>query len=64
MITEEPQLSLHALDGSYNYQTMRLRGSVGKRVLCILIDSGSTHNFIDERMARKLGCNMEVVKEL
>ena len=59
-----PQLSLHALEGTYNYQTMRLRGSVGRKGLCILIDSGSTHNFIDERMASKLGCVMESIDEL
>ena len=51
-----PQLSIHAMEGTYSYQTMRLRGAAGKRMLCILIDSGSTHNFIDVRMATKLGC--------
>ena len=64
LMIKEPQLSLHALDGSYNYQTMRLMGSMGKKVLYILIDSESTHNFIDVRMARKLGCVMESINEL
>ena len=59
-----PLLSLHALEGTYNYQTKRLCGSVGRKVLCILIDSGSTHNFINESMANKLGCVMESIDEL
>ena len=59
-----PYLSIHALESTYNYQTMRVKGSVGTKVLCILIDSGSTHNFIDTRMAVKLGCIMETIKEL
>ena len=64
IVTGEPKLSIHALEGTFNYQTMRLRGSVGRKVLCILIDSGSTHNFINSRMARKLGCVMEYIHEL
>ena len=58
------QSSIHTLEDTYNYQTMKLRGSVGKRMLCILIDSGSKHNFIDVRMATKLGCVMELIVEL
>ena len=61
---ENPQLSIHALEGTYNYQTMRLKGSVGRKGICILIDSGSTHNFLDARMSVKLGCIMEVIPEL
>ena len=63
-LEDSPRLSIHALEGTYNYQIMRLRGSVGKRMLCILIDSGSKHNFIDVRMATKLGCVMELIFEL
>ena len=59
-----PQLSIHALDGTYNFQTIRLIGSVGKKILYILIDSGSTHNFIDIRTASRLGCIMDSVNEL
>ena len=59
-----PYLSLHALDGSFNFQTIRLRGSIGKKKLCILIDTGSTHNFISSAMAIKLGCILEIIPEL
>ena len=33
-------------------------------MLCILIDTGSTHNFLNCNMAIKLGCIMESVSEL
>ena len=63
-LEDSPQLSLHALEGTYNFQTMRVRGSVGRKSLCILIDSGSTHNFIDVRVTTKLGCVLEPIEEL
>ena len=58
-IEDNPQLSLHALEGTYNFQTMRLKGTVGRKRICILIDSGSTHNFLDAKMVGRLGCIME-----
>ena len=64
IVTGEPKLSIHVLEGTFNYQTMMLKGLVGRRVLCILIDFGSTHNFINARIARKLGCVMEYIHEL
>lgn len=39
--------SLNALSGLNAYQTMRVKGIVGKHVIHILIYSGSTHNFLD-----------------
>jgi len=33
---------------------MRVKGTYDKRVIFILIDSGSTHNFIYSRVAAKL----------
>ena len=35
-----------------------------KKSLCILIDSGSTHNFINANIVGKLGCVMEYINEL
>ena len=57
-------MSLHAVEGTFNFQTMRLKNDVGKRSLCILIDSGSTHNFIDTRVTAKVGCVLEPIVEL
>lgn len=48
------QISIHALIGSPSYSTMRVKGTMGTRQLHILIDSGSTDNFIDTRLAQKL----------
>ena len=59
-----PQVSLHALEGTFNFQTMRLKGVVGKRSLCILIDSRSTHNFIDTRVTAMVGCVLESIAKL
>lgn len=42
-----------------NYRTMKVRGIHGKRPLYILIDSGSTHNFMDPVLAEKLGCKIQ-----
>lgn len=52
---EEPQLSLHATTGVFSYNTMRVRGAVRTNYLSILIDSGSSHNFLDGATAKKLG---------
>lgn len=50
------QISLNALTGVYNYQTMRVKGLVGRQNVHVLVDCGSTHNFIDVQTAKKLGC--------
>ncbi len=50
------EISLHALSGVSTPQTMRVVGSIDGRKLHILIDSGSTHNFVNARFVVKLGC--------
>ena len=35
---------------------MRVTVHVKKKALHILIDSGSTHNFLDVEVAKKIGC--------
>ncbi|GKB30396.1 putative mitochondrial protein [Tanacetum coccineum] len=57
-VTDSPQITLNALSGLNSYQTMRVRGRVGKQVVHILIDCGSTHNFLDVHIAKKLGCRL------
>ena len=51
-----PKILLHALLEVSTPQTMRVVGSIDGRKLHILIDSGSTHNFVNARFAAKLGC--------
>ncbi|PKI69639.1 hypothetical protein CRG98_009994, partial [Punica granatum] len=57
-----PLISLHALLGTRSFQTMRVVGTTGKRLLLhIKVDSGSTHNFLNVETGRKLSCQMELV---
>nr|GEY20097.1 hypothetical protein [Tanacetum cinerariifolium] len=56
IFAEGPQISLHTLNGIQSYQTLRVIGMVGKTQIHILIDTGSTHNFIDTKVAKKVGC--------
>ncbi|XP_056692219.1 uncharacterized protein [Spinacia oleracea] len=57
----EPQISVSALAGSQGFSTMRVRGLVKGKSLQILVDSGSTHNFVDLEFAKKLGCKLDKI---
>lgn len=52
-------ISVNAISGETTYTTMRVRGLHGKKNVYMLVDSGSTHNFIDKRIANLLGCKLE-----
>ncbi|KAG8495472.1 hypothetical protein CXB51_013116 [Gossypium anomalum] len=52
--SKSPVISLHALTGLQGHNTMRVAARVGSTRAIILIDSGSTHNFIDARLVSKL----------
>ncbi|KHN07600.1 Retrovirus-related Pol polyprotein from transposon opus, partial [Glycine soja] len=49
-----PHVSLHALSGLPSSETFRLVGIINHSPLTILIDSGSTHNFLQPRLAQFL----------
>jgi hypothetical protein len=53
------QISLHALMGHSIPQTLRVMGQIRNSPVAILIDSGSTHNFLQDRVARQLGLHTE-----
>ncbi|GJU20045.1 hypothetical protein Tco_1153387 [Tanacetum coccineum] len=57
-IEEMPQISLNAMNGVQNYRAMRVNRTVGKNIIHILVDCGSTHNFVDIAVAKKLGCHI------
>ncbi|KAK8918580.1 hypothetical protein KSP39_PZI021790 [Platanthera zijinensis] len=53
-----PQVSFHALTGLTHFHTMRVIASYQGKPISILIDSGSTHNFIDVNAASRLQCKL------
>ncbi|GKC98317.1 retrovirus-related pol polyprotein from transposon TNT 1-94, partial [Tanacetum coccineum] len=42
-----PQISLNAISGTPTFNTMRMKALVAKQLLHLLMDTGSTHNFLD-----------------
>lgn len=52
---KEPKTSINALTGVADFSTMRITGYHNKRPIHVLIDSGSTHNFLDINVAKKFG---------
>ncbi|KAF3538415.1 hypothetical protein F2Q69_00024854 [Brassica cretica] len=61
---EAPVLSINAINGSTSYNCMRLVGHYGQHKLHILVDPGSTHNFLDVNIASQLGCQLESTKPM
>ena len=57
----DPCISVNALSGSTSFSTMRVKGLVLDKSLHILIDSGSTHNFLDTQAAKNMNCVIENV---
>lgn len=51
---DEMQITLHALSGRNANNTIRVQGTVNHKPLSILIDSGSTGNFLDTQAAKRL----------
>ena len=61
---DEPLMSVHAIAGATPHQTMRIRGNIKKKAIIILIDLGSTHNFLDVTVAKHTGCIIQQDKPL
>jgi hypothetical protein len=53
--SQQAQLSLHALAGSQATDTFCVMGQIKQRLVHILVDGGSTHNFIQASVAADLG---------
>ncbi|XP_061343150.1 uncharacterized protein LOC133289269 [Gastrolobium bilobum] len=53
--SDSAQISFHAFLGHSVPQTLWVQGRIGKVQLSILIDSGSTHNFVQPRIVKFLG---------
>lgn len=50
---ELAQISVNALNGDGNFQSLRVTGHSGKIELQILMDTDSSHNFIDTILEKK-----------
>jgi hypothetical protein len=55
------EISLHALFGKANPTTMKLQGFLAGTEILILVDSGSTHNFISDNLVRELNLTSQFV---
>lgn len=49
-------ISLHALNGSLGFRTLRVTYYHYKKPLHILVNTGSSNNFIDPEVVKGLGC--------
>ncbi|PHT90349.1 hypothetical protein T459_05462 [Capsicum annuum] len=61
-LVEHMEISMHALNGSLGFRTLKVTGYHSKMKLHILIDTGSSHNFIDPDLVSKLGCEVKPIK--
>ncbi|KAG8391712.1 hypothetical protein BUALT_Bualt01G0215700 [Buddleja alternifolia] len=59
VLLDDMTMLLNALSGNTNMNALRIRGTVNNKEVQILIDSGSTHCFLDEDTALQLGCTLE-----
>ncbi len=50
---------VHALAGYSNPQTMKIRGTLKHQLVTVLIDTGSTNNFIDRKVIARLAYHIE-----
>ena len=55
-------VSLHVVWGTDECQTMKLLGRIKRQSAVILVDSGSTHNFIDQMIVKRLRCPTQSIK--
>eukprot|EP00253_Pinus_taeda_P033815 PITA_33815 len=55
-VPDEPVISLHDLAGISSPQTLKIRGFIKHRLVVVLIDSGSTHNFIHQKVVEAAHC--------
>ncbi|KAL6340300.1 hypothetical protein AAG906_040737 [Vitis piasezkii] len=50
-----PEISFHAIAGTKHPQTIRVLGKLKNKNVTVLINGGSTHNFIDQAIVSKFG---------
>ena len=55
------EISFHAILGKASGTTMKLQGTILNRKVLILVDSGSTHNFISEQVVEELNLSTQSI---
>lgn len=58
------QISFNAMSGHLAPETLRVTGQVGGQEVVILIDGGSTHNFVQSKVVRYLNLTAQPTKQL
>ncbi|KAL5763876.1 hypothetical protein ACOSQ2_016470 [Xanthoceras sorbifolium] len=61
MLEPLPEISFHAMLGTAHPQTLRMVGRIKNKEVTVLVDGGSTLNFIDQTVAQKL--SLSVVRD-
>jgi hypothetical protein len=59
-----PEISFHAITGTKHPQTLRVLGKLKSKNVTVLIDGGSTHNFIDQALVSRFGLPVTQGKQL
>lgn len=63
-LQEHSAISYHALTGVISSSTLRFTGQVNGTLVQVLVDGGSTHNFVQPRAAKYLQVPIEPVPKL
>nr|GEZ22140.1 transposon Ty3-G Gag-Pol polyprotein [Tanacetum cinerariifolium] len=53
------EISFHAISGAILPQTLRLPGRIQNKDVVVLLDGGSTHNFVDQELVNHLGLQVD-----
>lgn len=57
-----PAVSIQAMFGCPTPRTIRLMGVINKKQVAILLDTGSTHNFVDPRLVKRTNMQTQAIK--
>ena len=53
------EISFHAISGTILPETLRLPGKIHNKDVVVLIDGGSTHNFIEQSLVERFGLTVD-----
>ncbi|XP_073358167.1 uncharacterized protein [Aegilops tauschii subsp. strangulata] len=57
-------LSAHAVEGTETAETIRLQATVGTQTILVLVDSGSTHSFVNSSFAAGIGAATSTISPI